>query len=117
MIRLLADENISRYILDGLRRRWPEIDIEWVQDVGLRGVDDRVLLQYAAEQERVILTHDADTMIGFAYERSAAGLSFPGLIIISAGLRFGSVIEDLGLLCFCSRDDELQGQVIHLPLR
>jgi len=36
MIRFLTDEDFNIYILAGVRRRLPDLDIVRVQDVGLR---------------------------------------------------------------------------------
>jgi hypothetical protein len=45
MARFLTDENFNRYILEGLLRRHPELNIVRVQDAGLRSTDDRVILE------------------------------------------------------------------------
>jgi predicted nuclease of predicted toxin-antitoxin system len=72
VIRFAADENLNDAITRGLRRRQAAIDIVRVQDAGLSGADDRTILQWAAEQGRVLLTHDVSTMTKYAYERSTA---------------------------------------------
>jgi predicted nuclease of predicted toxin-antitoxin system len=68
-LRWLADENFNNDILRALRRRSPDIDIVRAQDVGLTGVNDEALLVWAAEQERVLLTHDVSTITAHAYRR------------------------------------------------
>jgi predicted nuclease of predicted toxin-antitoxin system len=57
-VRWLADENFHYAIVRGLRRRNPAFDIIRTQDAGLVGSEDPVLLAWAAEQGRMILTHD-----------------------------------------------------------
>jgi predicted nuclease of predicted toxin-antitoxin system len=39
-------------------RRQPDIDIIRVQDVGLSGEDDPIVLEWAAQEGRILLTHD-----------------------------------------------------------
>ena len=57
-------------------------------------------------------------MIGFAYERVAAGLSMPGLFIIKEVIAsFGEVIQSLLLIAECSDAGEWEGQVTYLPLK
>ena len=80
MLLLVADENFNNDIVRGLLRRKPDLDIVRVQDVGLSGADDPTLLAWAAQNHRVMLTHDAATMTYFAYERARAGLSMPGVL-------------------------------------
>ena len=81
MLRLLADENFNNQIVRGILRRRPEIDIVRVQDVDLSETDDRVILEWAAQQGRILLAHDVETMTRYAYERVQAGLelTLPGL--------------------------------------
>ena len=73
MLRLLSDENLSGDIVRGLMLRQPQLDLSRVQDVGLGEADDPTVLTWAAENGRIVLTHDRATMPGFAYERVVAG--------------------------------------------
>ena len=62
MLRLLADENFNRDIVRDLLLRERDSDILRVQDVGLRGADDPDILAWAADQGRIVLTHDRATI-------------------------------------------------------
>ena len=81
-VRFLGDEDIDVDIIQGLRSREPAIDILDVKTAGLRGMKDSVLLQVAAEQDRILITHDRNTMPWHFYECVAAGKSAPGLSIV-----------------------------------
>jgi predicted nuclease of predicted toxin-antitoxin system len=67
--RFLADENIDPDLVLGLQRRADGIDIVRVQEVGLRTLDDPTILQWAADDDRVLITRDIKTIPGFAGER------------------------------------------------
>jgi predicted nuclease of predicted toxin-antitoxin system len=58
MLKFLADENFDNTIVRGLFRRHPKLDIVRVQDVGLSGKDDPTVLEWAAQEGRILLTHD-----------------------------------------------------------
>lgn len=116
MLRLAADENFNGNIVRGLLRRRPDLDIVRVQDVGLSGADDPSILAWAAEEGRLLLTHDVETMVGFAYERVDAGLRMPGVIEVMLGAPIGQVINEIVLLATCSLDDEWEGRVAFIPL-
>jgi predicted nuclease of predicted toxin-antitoxin system len=73
MLSLLSDENLNGDIIRGLFLRQPNLDLVRVQDVGLIEVEDPVILAWAAENRRIILTHDRATMPDFAYERLVRG--------------------------------------------
>lgn len=116
MLFLVSDENFNNDIVRGFLRRKPELDIVRVQDVGLRGADDPTILEWAANEGRVLLTHDAGTMSYFAYERVRAGKPMPGVIEVADDLPIGQVIDDILLLTEYSETGEWEGQVIYLPL-
>jgi predicted nuclease of predicted toxin-antitoxin system len=58
MLKLAADEDFNNRIVRGLLRRAPDIDIKRVQDAGLLAADDSSVLEWAAVEGRVLLTHD-----------------------------------------------------------
>ncbi len=58
MLRLLSDENFNGDIIRGLFLRQPNLDLLRVQDVGLQQVDEPTILAWAANNERIVLTHD-----------------------------------------------------------
>ena len=116
MLRLVADENFNNHILRGLWRRAPALDVVRVQDCGLSGADDPTVLEWAAHEGRVLLTHDVSTLTHYAYARVAAGKPMPGVFEVSRAVPVGVAIEDLLLLAECSLEGEWEGQVRYLPL-
>jgi predicted nuclease of predicted toxin-antitoxin system len=82
MLRLAADENVNADIVRGLRRRFPELDLLRVQDVGLSGADDAAVLAWAARERRILLTHDVSTLVGLALKRVADGQPMPGIFAV-----------------------------------
>ncbi len=116
MLRLLADENFNGDIVRGLLLRERAIDIVRVQDVGLAGRDDREILAWAAQHNRIILTHDRATMPDYAYERLASGQKMPGVFILHDRFPAGKAIEEILLVNSCTQQSEWSGRVIHLPL-
>lgn len=117
MLRLATDENFNGDIVRGLLRRAPHLDLVRIQDVGLSGADDATVLEWAAQEGRVLLTHDVTTLTHYAYERVRAGKPMPGVFEISRHVPIGRAIEDLLLLAECSLENEWEGQVRYLPLR
>lgn len=116
MLRLAADENFNSDIVRGLLRRRPDLDIVRIQDVGLSGADDRTVLEWAAGERRVLLTHDVSTLTRYAYDRVQAGHPMPGVFEVSRRVPLRQAIEDLLLIAECSREEEWEGQIRYLPL-
>ncbi len=73
MIGLAFDENFNHDILRGMLRRNSNLDGVRLQDVGLSGKDDPTVLEWAAQQGRVLISHDVSTITAFAYARVEAG--------------------------------------------
>jgi hypothetical protein len=116
MWRLLSDENFNGDILRGLTLRQPALDVVRTQDVGLVGVDDAAVLAWAADHDRVLLTHDRATMPDYAYERIAANARMPGVIIVNDRHPVRQAIDEIFLLITCSAQEEWNSAVVYLPL-
>jgi hypothetical protein len=78
---------------------------------------DPVVLEWAADNGRVLLTHDVSTMTRFAYDRVRAGLPMPGVFEVGRHVAIGTAIAEIVLLSECSFEGEWEGQVRFLPLR
>jgi hypothetical protein len=117
MLRLATDEDFNNRILRGLLRRRRGLDIVRVQDAGLVGKSDAEVLEWAAREGRVLLTHDVTTMKRYVDERVAAGLPMPGIFEVSQQVPIARAIEDIMLLAECSLEGEWEGQIRFLPLR
>jgi hypothetical protein len=116
MLHLLIDENFNHRILRGLKLRFPHLDHVVVQYVDLKGSDDPPLLAWAAEHNRIWVTHDLKSIPKFAFDRVAAGQMMPGVIAIPKSLPIGLAIEDLTIIIECCEQADLENQVIRLPL-
>lgn len=116
MIRFLLDENFNGKIARGLRARQPDTDMVRVQDTELYGEGDTIVLAWAAQQGRILLTHDLDTMTKYASERIEQGLPIAGVILIRDTLPVAKVIEDLLVILKASEADEWENRIDFLPL-
>jgi predicted nuclease of predicted toxin-antitoxin system len=116
MLTFLADENFDGRVLKALAEHAPELDIIRVQDVGLRTKDDPDIQEYAARENRILLTHDVRTMAHFSYERAAQGLPMPGVVEIKRRVRIQLIVEELRLLAGASLPGEMEGRVEYIPL-
>ena len=116
MLRFAADENFNNAVVRGLFRRKPELDLVRVQDAGLSGADDPAVLEWAATEGRVLLTHDVSTMTRFASERIAAGEGMAGIFEVGHHVPIGTAIEDVLLIAECSLDGEWDNQIRYLPI-
>ena len=94
-----------------------DLDIVRAQDVGLTGAADETVLAWAADHDRVLLTHDVSTMTVHAYRRVMKGDVMAGVFEVSRSVAVRSAVEDIILLPEWSNAGEWEGQVRYLPLR
>ena len=117
MLRLAADENFNNDIVRGLLRRKRDLDIVCIQNVGLSGADDLTVLEWTAQEGRILFTHDVTTITRYAYERIQSNKHMPGIFEVSRKVPIGLAIEEILLIAECGREGEWEGQIRYLPLR
>lgn len=107
--RFLTDEDFNLDVVAGLRRRESSIDIETVQEANLRGLPDPDILAYAKAHDRILLTHDVNTMPGH-FVRFMQGLAegecTPGVIYLAQSLAAGLAIQVIYEVWGASAHDE-----------
>jgi len=116
MLLLVADENFNNTIIRGLLRLKPSLDIVRIQDVGLTSADDPTVLEWAARENRILLTHDVATITKYASERILSGKYMPGVIEVTRAVPLGGAINDILLIAETCKKGELENQIIYLPL-
>lgn len=116
MIRLLTDENFDNNIMRGLRRRLPQLDYVSVRRVGLAGSPDLVLLKWAANEQRIILTHDVSTLVPDANKLVAQGEPMVGVILVPDQLEIGRAINDLEIVLESYTESDMRDRIQRLPL-
>ena len=118
MLRLASDADVHGEIIRGLRRRRPDIDLLRAQDALPEGTPDPQVLAWAAAENRVLITNDRNTMVGFAYQRLAAGEPVAGLIATTNEQSIGSAIDDILIIAEYMPAEEIREQVVvFLPFR
>ncbi len=118
MLRLASDADVHGEIIRGLRRRWPEIDLVRAQDALPEGTPDPEVLTWATAENRILISNDRNTIVGFAYQRMAAGEPIPGLIATTNGQSIGSAIDDILVIAKYMPEEEIKDQVVvFLPFR
>jgi hypothetical protein len=115
---MASDADVHGDIIRGLRRRVPEIDLVRAQDALPEGTPDLDVLACAAAENRVLISNDRNTMVGFAFARVAAGEPVPGVIATTDEQSVGSAIDDILLIAEYMPEEEIRAKiVVFLPFR
>jgi len=116
MLKILTDQDFDHDILRGLVRRLPKLDYATAFEVGLNEVEDRELLLWASENERILLTHDRKTMPKHFVALLEQGEILTGVFVVPRRLPIGQAINELEIMIFCSRTEEWQNIIKILSL-
>lgn len=114
-IKFLADENLRRAILLGVRRREPAANFVHAFEVGGAGKDDLTLLRLAADEGRILVSHDLRTLPPH-FRQFTARQTSPGVILIPQKLTPSAAIEELVTIWLASEAEEWVNQIRFLPL-
>lgn len=77
-----ADNDLKRIIIDATLRREPRIDFQSAHAARLEGLDDGAVLQSAASQSRILVSHDKRTMPKALASFVALGGTSPGVLLV-----------------------------------
>ena len=75
------------------------------------------MLEWCANQNRILLTHDIRTVSKYAYERVSQGLLMPGVVEVQKSLGIGQAVEELVLFVEAGEPEEWENRVIFLPMQ
>ena len=114
-IRFLADADLDYTIVQGVRRREPAIDFKSANDAGLEGLLDDRVLEVAAGESRVLVSHDKRTMPVHFAARIRSGFWSPGVLLALPRATVGDIVESLLIVWSVSREEEWADQIHYLP--
>jgi hypothetical protein len=109
-----ADNDLRRAIVRGVVRREPRIDFRSAQAARLDAVPDPVVLALAADQGRILISHDFETMPSHFREFTQRRRS-PGVLLVRQDLPVGEAIETLLLIWEVSEPDEWVNRLCLAP--
>ena len=120
MIRFLVDHNFDEDFLRAAKRRGErdgvELQVELAREVDLERAEDPEILEWSAQNSRVVLTHDRNTLVAFAHERTRAGLRMAGVLVVDDHASESIVAEQIVLLSAATTAEDWESQVHYIPL-
>ena len=114
-VRYQADADLNQAIVTGILRREPTIAFQTAFAAGLEDVKDLEVLGIAAQQGRILVSHDRK-MMPAAFAEFINSRQSSGVIIVSRRLPIDVVIEELLLLWVASAAKEWVNRIAKLPL-
>lgn len=115
-VRFQADADLNFDIVTGIGRREPAIDFRSAQDALTEGMNDHLVLELAAAERRILVSHDVSTMPRHFGRFLEEGKRSPGVILIPQLTPISECIEELVLVWVASDADEWEDRLTFLPL-
>jgi len=112
--RFLADADLNGAILSGAVRRGGHLDFKRAEEVPLESLSDDVVLTIAAEDGRVLVSHDVSTMPDH-FREYICRRSSPGVILVPQELSVGKAIESILLISEACDEHDLANRVCLVP--
>jgi predicted nuclease of predicted toxin-antitoxin system len=113
-VRFQADADLRQAIVTGTIRRQPNIDFQSAYAVRLEGKKDPEVLAIAAQDGRVLVTHDRKTMPAEFGEFIMSQTS-SGVLVLSQNIPISDAIEALVLVWEASTAEEWVNQIMSIP--
>jgi uncharacterized protein with PIN domain len=112
-VRFLADENLDERIVSGVLRWEPTVDFLTAARANLLGLPDLQVLEFAANEGRILVTHDRKTM-PYAFGELLAKRESPGVIILSKDLLLKRSIDESILVWAASQAEQWVGMLTQI---
>lgn len=114
-IRFLADADLNQAIVIGALGREAPLDFLTATEAGLEGRSDPDVLEFAASQDRILVSHDTSTMPVHFFDRLRSGRMSPGVFLVRQRASVGQVVEAILLVWSASAPVDWAGQIHYLP--
>jgi hypothetical protein len=114
-VRFQADADFNQIIVAAVVRRMPNIDFRTATAAGLASLDDAHVLAIAAEDGRILVTHDQATM-PTNFGKFTRSKTSPGLIVVPQSLAIREAADSLILIWAATVPEEWTNRIVFLPI-
>jgi hypothetical protein len=115
MLRLLADTSLNHHLLTACRRRSKDIQFLSAAKARIEGLSHSDLLHYAADEDRILVTHDIHMLPGHFKAYLASGAVSPGVFLLHPQTPIADVAAWLELASLASDQTDWKDQILEIP--
>lgn len=114
-IRFQADADLNQAIVTGILRREPTVDFQTANGSNLSGWTDLEVLNWVAQEGRVLVSHDQRTMPKYFAEFVVTQTS-SGVILVLKSLPVNEAINNLIKIWQTLEAEDWVNRIAYLPL-
>lgn len=115
MLRLLADSSLNHHLLTACRRRAKTIDFLSATKARIERLSHTELLHFAAEEDRILVTHDIHTLPVQFTRYLASGAFSPGVFLIHPQTPIADATGWLEVASLAADPTDWQDQILEIP--
>ena len=114
-IRFQADADLNQLLVRAVLRREPKINFQTAFQAKLANLDDPQVLEYAKNEQRILITHDRRTM-PYHFAEFIKESTSSGVIIVSQQILVQQFVEDILLIWSLTEMDDWTNRIAALPI-
>ncbi|MFM2429642.1 MAG: hypothetical protein RLZZ511_855 [Cyanobacteriota bacterium] len=114
VIRFQADADLRQAIVTGVIRRSPALDFRSANEAGLEGLKDPEVLTLAAQDRRLLVTHDRKTM-PTEFGQFIMTQTSAGVLVLPQNLAIAEAIDAIILVWEVCTAEEWRNQIMTFP--
>lgn len=114
--RFQADADLHADIVTGVLRREPTIAFQSAQERLAEAMTDLEVLALSAADDRILISHDVNTLPKHFRDYVANSDVSPGVFLIPQALPLSRAIDELVLIWSASEAEEWRNLLVWLPL-
>lgn len=115
MLHLLADVSLNHHLLTACHRNGANLDILSASKARIEGMNNKALLAFAAEQDRILITHDILTLTRDFYEYLATGAFSPGVFLLDSTTPISEAATWLALASAATEPEHWDNLIVEIP--
>ncbi|HZF38009.1 MAG TPA: DUF5615 family PIN-like protein [Blastocatellia bacterium] len=113
-IHFQADYDFNQRIVEAILYHYPTVDFQTAHKAGLEGVPDEQVLETAAREGRILVSHDFSSMPMHFVNFISSHYS-PGVLLIPQSLSINRAVEELVTIWGASDAEEWINTITWLP--
>jgi hypothetical protein len=113
-VRFQADADLRQSIVTGIIRKQPDLNFQSANEAELEGIKDPEVLEIAARDGRVLVTHDRKTM-PTEFGQYILSRTSSGVLILSQSLPIREAMDAIILVWEASTAEEWINQIMTFP--
>lgn len=115
MLHLLADVSLNHHLLTACHRKGANLDILSAAKARIEGMSNRDLLTFAAEHDRILISHDILTLTRDFAELQSTGAPSPGVFLLDSRTPVSEAADWLDIASAATEAEDWDNLIVEIP--